>query len=79
MGLTLQKAKSYLVHLKNPKDDKLAKLGKGTLEIKGTGENQGELKVGDGVVILNQQPSSGKVQAFSQVGIVSGRFYCSAK
>ena len=72
-GIDIAEGKKVIWHLKNPKDDKLAKLGKGTLEIKGTGENQGELKVGDGVVILNQQPSSGKVQAFSQVGIVSGR------
>ncbi|WP_329956734.1 S6 family peptidase, partial [Haemophilus haemolyticus] len=72
-GIDVAEGKKVIWHLKNPKDDKLAKLGKGTLEIKGTGENQGELKVGDGVVILNQQPSSGKVQAFSQLGIVSGR------
>ncbi|WP_260254828.1 IgA-specific serine endopeptidase autotransporter, partial [Neisseria meningitidis] len=46
----------------------------GTLEINGTGVNQGQLKVGDGTVILNQQADADKkVQAFSQVGIVSGR------
>ena len=44
------------------------------MEVNGTGVNQGELKVGDGTVILNQQADSNqKVQAFSQVGIVSGR------
>ncbi|HGO9091100.1 TPA: IgA-specific serine endopeptidase autotransporter, partial [Neisseria meningitidis] len=42
--------------------------------INGTGVNQGQLKVGDGTVILNQKADSNqKVQAFSQVGIVSGR------
>ncbi|HHO0707198.1 TPA: IgA-specific serine endopeptidase autotransporter, partial [Neisseria meningitidis] len=42
--------------------------------INGTGVNQGQLKVGDGTVILNQQADADKkVQAFSQVGIVSGR------
>lgn len=52
----------------------MAKIGKGTLEINGTGVNQGQLKVGDGTVILNQQADADKkVQAFSQVGIVSGR------
>lgn len=52
----------------------MAKIGKGTLEINGTGVNQGELKVGDGTVILNQKADSNqKVSAFSQVGIVSGR------
>lgn len=52
----------------------MAKIGKGTLEINGTGVNQGQLKVGDGTVILNQKADSNqKVQAFSQVGIVSGR------
>lgn len=49
-------------------------IGKGTLEINGTGVNQGQLKVGDGTVILNQKADADKkVQAFSQVGIVSGR------
>ncbi len=44
------------------------------MEVNGTGVNQGELKVGDGTVILNQQADADKkVQAFSQVGIVSGR------
>lgn len=52
----------------------MAKIGKGTLEINGTGVNQGQLKVGDGTVILNQKADADKkVQAFSQVGIVSGR------
>lgn len=51
----LPTAKSRLAS-QNPKGDKLAKIGKGTLEVNGTGVNQGELKVGDGTVILNQKP-----------------------
>lgn len=73
-GIDVADGKKVVWQVKNPKGDKLAKIGKGTLEINGTGVNQGELKVGDGTVILNQQADADKkVQAFSQVGIVSGR------
>lgn len=66
--------KKVVWQVKNPNGDRLAKIGKGTLEINGTGVNQGQLKVGDGTVILNQKADADKkVQAFSQVGIVSGR------
>ena len=44
--------------VKKIQGDKLAKIGKGALEINGTGVNQGELKVGDGTVILNQKTDS---------------------
>ncbi|EON2318510.1 S6 family peptidase, partial [Shigella flexneri] len=54
--------------------DNLHKTGEGTLTVNGTGVNAGGLKVGDGTVILNQQADAdGKVQAFSSVGIASGR------
>ncbi|WGE30887.1 S6 family peptidase (plasmid) [Edwardsiella tarda] len=54
--------------------DNLHKIGKGTLIVNGNGVNEGGLKVGDGVVVLNQQAdSTGKVQAFSHVNIASGR------
>lgn len=46
--------------VKNPNGDRLAKIGKGTLEINGTGVNQGQLKVGDGTVILNQKADADK-------------------
>ncbi|HEZ7373479.1 TPA: IgA-specific serine endopeptidase autotransporter [Neisseria meningitidis] len=73
-GIDVADGKKVVWQVKNPKGDKLAKIGKGTLEINGTGVNQGQLKVGDGTVILNQKADSNqKVQAFSQVGIVSGR------
>ena len=73
-GIDVADGKKVVWQVKNPNGDKLAKIGKGTLEVNGTGVNQGELKVGDGTVILNQKADSNqKVQAFSQVGIVSGR------
>ncbi|HEZ2054539.1 TPA: IgA-specific serine endopeptidase autotransporter [Neisseria meningitidis] len=73
-GIDVADGKKVVWQVKNPNGDRLAKIGKGTLEINGTGVNQGQLKVGDGTVILNQQADADKkVQAFSQVGIVSGR------
>lgn len=73
-GIDVTDGKKVVWQVKNPNGDRLAKIGKGTLEINGTGVNQGQLKVGDGTVILNQQADADKkVQAFSQVGIVSGR------
>lgn len=57
----------------NPQYDRLAKIGKGTLIVEGTGDNKGSLKVGDGTVILNQQTNGSGQQAFASVGIVSGR------
>ncbi|EIQ5547953.1 autotransporter outer membrane beta-barrel domain-containing protein, partial [Escherichia coli] len=55
-------------------DDSLHKLGTGTLNISGTGINQGTLSVGDGTVILTQRPDSdGQIQAFQSASIVSGR------
>ncbi|MED8890764.1 S6 family peptidase [Escherichia marmotae] len=54
--------------------DSLHKLGTGTLNISGTGINQGSLSVGDGTVILAQRPDSdGQIQAFQSASIVSGR------
>ncbi|EPI4289169.1 S6 family peptidase [Neisseria gonorrhoeae] len=73
-GIDVADGKKVVWQVKNPNGDRLAKIGKGTLEINGTGVNQGQLKIGDGTVILNQQADADKkVQAFSQVGIVSGR------
>lgn len=55
-------------------DDSLHKLGAGTLHINGSGINLGELSVGEGTVLLDQQAdAAGKVQAFQAVDIVSGR------
>ncbi|HGO9003326.1 TPA: IgA-specific serine endopeptidase autotransporter [Neisseria meningitidis] len=73
-GIDVTDGKKVVWQVKNPNGDRLAKIGKGTLEVNGTGVNQGQLKVGDGTVILNQQADADKkVQAFSQAGIVSGR------
>ncbi|HFA6999649.1 TPA: autotransporter domain-containing protein [Neisseria gonorrhoeae] len=73
-GIDVADGKKVVWQVKNPNGDRLAKIGKGALEINGTGVNQGQLKVGDGTVILNQKADADKkVQAFSQVGIVSGR------
>ena len=54
--------------------DSLHKLGTGTLNILGTGENKGDLSVGDGIIVLSQHPdSNGHIQAFNHLDIVSGR------
>lgn len=55
-------------------NDRLSKIGKGTLHVQAKGENQGSISVGDGKVILEQQSDNqGKKQAFSEIGLVSGR------
>ncbi|WP_051880757.1 S6 family peptidase [Buttiauxella noackiae] len=54
--------------------DSLHKLGTGTLYVNATGVNPGELSIGEGTAILAQRPdTSGNVQAFSVLDIVSGR------
>ncbi|WP_118781931.1 S6 family peptidase [Haemophilus haemolyticus] len=73
-GISVDEGKEVVWKLHNPKSDRLAKIGKGTLVVEGKGENKGLLKVGDGIVILKQQAdTNNKVQAFAQLGIVSGR------
>ncbi|HHF6882457.1 adhesion and penetration autotransporter Hap [Haemophilus influenzae] len=55
-------------------NDRLSKIGKGTLHVQAKGENKGSISVGDGKVILEQQADDqNKKQAFKEVGIVSGR------
>ncbi|WP_461245040.1 adhesion and penetration autotransporter App [Neisseria gonorrhoeae] len=55
-------------------NDRLSKIGKGTLLVQAKGENQGSVSVGDGKVILDQQADDqGKKQAFNEIGLVSGR------
>ncbi|HHF3864381.1 autotransporter outer membrane beta-barrel domain-containing protein [Haemophilus influenzae] len=55
-------------------NDRLSKIGKGTLHVQAKGENKGSISVGDGKVILDQQADDqGKKQAFSEIGLVSGR------
>lgn len=55
-------------------NDRLSKIGKGTLHVKAKGENKGSISVGDGKVILEQQEDDQhKKQAFNEIGLVSGR------
>lgn len=55
-------------------NDRLSKIGKGTLHVKAKGINKGSISVGDGKVILEQQADDqGNKQAFSEIGLVSGR------
>lgn len=68
-GVSVAKDKSVTWKIKNPENDRLSKIGGGTLLVNGTGDNQGDISVGDGLVILNQQGG----HAFNKVGIVSGR------
>lgn len=72
-GVVVAKDKRVNWQVKNPQGDRLSKLGAGTLHVNGRGENLGDISVGDGTVILDQQAESGKKQAFNKVGIVSGR------
>ncbi|WP_092671558.1 S6 family peptidase [Rosenbergiella nectarea] len=73
-GIEVDEGKSVLWKVNGLQNDALHKIGAGTLEIQGVGVNQGALNVGDGLVILDQQPdSSGASQAFSTVTIMSGR------
>lgn len=58
----------------NPENDRLSKIGIGTLLVNGKGKNLGSLSAGNGKVILDQQADeAGQKQAFKEVGIVSGR------
>ena len=72
-GISVEEGKTVTWKIHNPEKDHLAKIGKGTLIINGSGDNKGSLKVGDGTVVLNQQTNSSGQHAFASVGIVSGR------
>lgn len=73
-GVVVADGKTVNWQINNPQGDRLSKLGKGTLKVTGTGKNTGDISVGDGVVILNQQADKdGNKQAFDSLGIVSGR------
>ncbi len=54
-GIVVAKDKQVNWQVKNPQGDRLSKLGEGTLHINGKGENLGDISVGQGTVILNQQ------------------------
>ena len=73
-GVSVSEGSTVRWKVKNPAGDRLSKIGQGTLLVNGKGENLGDISVGDGVVVLNQQADEqGKKQAFNQLGIVSGR------
>ena len=73
-GVSVSEGSTVRWKVKNPAGDRLSKIGQGTLLVNGKGENLGDISVGDGVVVLNQQADEqGKIQAFNQLGIVSGR------
>ena len=72
-GISVAEGKTVKWKVHNPQYDRLAKIGKGTLIVEGTGDNKGSLKVGDGTVILKQQTNGSGQHAFASVGIVSGR------
>ena len=72
-GIDVAEGKEVVWKIHNPEKDHLAKIGKGTLIINGSGDNKGSLKVGDGTVVLNQQKIGSGQHAFTSVGIVSGR------
>ncbi|MEG9077322.1 S6 family peptidase [Escherichia coli] len=73
-GIILNKDVNVLWQVNGQKGDALHKIGEGTLHVKGTGRNEGDLRVGDGLVILDQQKDDdGVVQAFNKVTITSGR------
>lgn len=72
-GVSVAEGKTVTWKVHNPQYDRLAKIGKGTLIVEGTGDNKGSLKVGDGTVILKQQTNGSGQHAFASVGIVSSR------
>lgn len=72
-GVVVAKDKNVNWQVKNPENDRLSKLGEGTLTVNGTGVNKGSISVGDGKVVLNQNANSEGKQAFKEVEIVSGR------
>lgn len=73
-GVSVAEGKEVIWQVHNPKGDRLSKIGKGILHVNGTGRNEGDISVGDGLVFLAQKPdANGHTQAFNQIGITSGR------
>lgn len=73
-GVSVAPNKVVTWQVANPKDDRLSKIGQGTLYVNGVGKNLGDISVGDGRVVLAQRANAqGEKQAFNEVGIVSGR------
>ena len=73
-GISISEDSTVSWKVKNPEGDRLSKIGLGTLLVNGKGKNLGNISVGNGTVILDQQADeSGQKQAFNEVGITSGR------
>lgn len=73
-GISISDESTVIWKVNGVENDRLSKIGKGTLHVKAKGENKGSISVGDGKVILDQQADDqGKKQAFSEIGLVSGR------
>ncbi|HHF3866322.1 adhesion and penetration autotransporter Hap [Haemophilus influenzae] len=73
-GISISDESTVIWKVNGVENDRLSKIGKGTLHVKAKGENKGSISVGDGKVILEQQTDDqGKKQAFNEIGLVSGR------
>ncbi|HDC4802801.1 TPA: hypothetical protein O8U71_004857, partial [Escherichia coli] len=73
-GIDVSAGNDVIWKINGEKGDNLHKIGAGTLIVNGSGINEGGLKVGDGVVRLEQRSdSTGSKQAFSSINISSGR------
>lgn len=73
-GISISDESTIIWKVNGVANDRLSKIGKGTLHVQAKGENQGSISVGDGKVILDQQADeNNKKQAFSEIGLVSGR------
>ncbi|MGK6327742.1 S6 family peptidase, partial [Erwinia sp. DT-104] len=73
-GIEVDAGKSVLWQVNGLAGDALHKIGEGTLYVNATGINNGDLNVGNGTVVLDQQADeNGLKQAFSTVTLVSGR------
>ncbi|HHF5122574.1 TPA: adhesion and penetration autotransporter Hap [Haemophilus influenzae] len=73
-GISISDESTVIWKVNGVENDRLSKIGKGTLHVKAKGENKGSISVGDGKVILDQQADDkGNKQAFNEIGLVSGR------
>ncbi|HHF7318932.1 Adhesion and penetration protein autotransporter precursor [Haemophilus influenzae] len=73
-GISISDESTVIWKVNGVEHDRLSKIGKGTLHIQAKGKNLGSINVGDGKVILEQQEDDQhKKQAFSEIGLVSGR------
>ncbi|MEH4357693.1 S6 family peptidase [Enterobacter ludwigii] len=73
-GVIVDKDATVKWQINGQDNDALHKIGEGTLYVNGSGTNPGDLRVGDGTVILDQQADqNGNKQAFNKLTITSGR------